>query len=89
MRGQFQLSGAWFHHWHGRRRPGVALGAAVWHGATDRYEPDEDALGRAPIPEPIRKELFDDYRGLEVPHLTEPEDANETLCYRGEDTDGR
>ena len=50
-------------------------------GATDRYEPDEDALGRAPIPEPIRKELFDDYRGLEVPHLTKPEDASETLCY--------
>ena len=50
-------------------------------GATDRYEPDEDALGRAPIPEPIRRELYEDYRGLEVPHLTKPEDAGETLCY--------
>ena len=45
------------------------------------YEPDVDALKRAAIPDVVRAELFEKWRGFPVDGLTDDSDAMEVLCF--------
>ena len=50
-------------------------------GKTDWYEPDIDALKRAKIPDVLREELFEKWKGFPVEGLTDDSDALEVLCF--------